>query len=347
MSDQPQLKIVINTHYESAGTKVCVDDLSPRLTQAGHLVVHNDWDHYQRYQLAIFMSPDAAIQQAKQQNQTIKTCIMNPMTDYPSLQRNARSTDALIVGSLEQRDAQLKYNSNVFIYYMFPDIQPMFKKHAASQPTIIGYHGNKEHLFNFSPHINAALDRLAAEYPVELWLMYNITKLGLVTTRLPRLIKTRHIQWSPANYSQLLSRCDIGLVNNIIPTPRDFLHVVNQPLTRYFNLNLRPYRAHDTQVRFKYSTNPGRVYVFSQLGIPVISDFAPSMSQVIRDDYSGLIVNSSTGWYWAMKKLLLDPPLRQFYSDNLRHTIDTTYAIDGNFRKLNSFLINLCLPSPS
>jgi len=343
MPDQRQLKIVINTHYDSSGTKVCVEDLSPRLKLAGHQVVHNDWDHYDKYQLAIFMSPDAAITQAKAQNPSIKTCIMNPMTDYPALQCNARSADALIVGSLEQRDEQLKYNQNIFIYYMFPDIQPMFKHHVPKNPIIIGYHGNKEHLINFSPHINLALDQLAEHYPAELWLMYNISKLGQVIKRLPRVIKIRHIQWSPANYHQLLSQCDIGLVNNVIPTPHNYLHLFNQPLTRYLRFNLRPYRAHDTQIRFKYGTNPGRVYVFSQLGIPVISDFAPSMSQVIRDGYSGLIVNSSAGWYHALQNLATNHELRQFYSDNLRHYINHNFSIDGNFLQLNKFFLHLCL----
>lgn len=343
--NQRNLNIVINTRYNSSGTKVCVDDLSPRLTAAGHQLTHNDWDHYHRYQLAIFMSPDADVHQAKSQNPSIKTCIMNPMTDYPALRRNARAADALIVGSLEQRDAQLQYNQRIFIYYMFPDIAPMFKNHRAKKPIIIGYHGNKEHLLNFSPHINGALDKLAKQCPVELWLIYNISKLGRVTSHLPRLIKIRHLQWSPAVYARYLSQCDIGIVNNIIPTPRSYLHLFNQPLSRYFRLNLRPYRAHDTRVRFKYGTNPGRVYVFSQLGIPVISDFAPSMSQVIRDGYSGLIVNSPAGWYWALERLVQDHTLRQFYSDNLRVFIDQNMSVDHNFRQLNDFLLSLCYGS--
>ncbi|HBE89881.1 MAG: hypothetical protein A3E37_00675 [Candidatus Andersenbacteria bacterium RIFCSPHIGHO2_12_FULL_46_9] len=343
MPKQRQLKIVINTHYDSSGTKVCVDDLSPLLKKAGHHLVYNDWDHYSNYQLAIFMSPDAAITKAKSQNFAIKICIMNPMTDYPALQRNARAADALIVGSLEQRDEQLKYNHNIFIYYMFPDIKPLLKRHTPKEPIIIGYHGNKEHLINFSPHVNFALDKLAKHYPVELWLMYNISKLGQVTKRLPHLIKIRHIQWSPDNYHRFLSQSDIGLVNNIIPTPRNYLHLFNQPLTRYFHLNLRPYRAHDTQIRFKYGTNPGRVYVFSQLGIPVISDFAPSMSQVIRDNHSGLIVNSPAGWYDALVKLTTSHQLRQIYSDNLRQNINENFSINHNFRQLNDFLLDLCL----
>lgn len=340
-----KLNIVINTRYESAGAKVCVDDLSPRLVAAGHHLTHNDWNNYRRYQLAIFLSPDSDIHTAKSQNPSIKTCIMNPMTDYPALRRNARAADALIVGSFEQRDEQLQYNQRIFIYYMFPDIRPMFKQHRSKQPVIIGYHGNKEHLLNFSPYINTALDQLASRYPVELWLIYNISKLGRATKKMPRLIKTRHIQWSPSAYSRYLSKCDIGIVNNIIPAPRSYRHLFNQPLSRYFRFNLRPYRAHDTRVRFKYGTNPGRVYVFSQLGIPVVSDFAPSMSQVIRDGYSGSIVNSTAGWHHALSQLVQDFKLRQFYSDNLREFIDDNISIDHNFSQLNDFILTLCYPS--
>lgn len=336
------MKIVINTNYDSAGTKVCVDDLTPRLKKADHHVVNNDWDNYSQYDLAIFMSPDSDIENAKKNNPSIKTCIMNPMTDYPKLQRNVAATDFLVVGSLEQRDEQLKYNPNIFIYYMFPDIKSVQKTHQQKKTTIIGYHGNKEHLFNLQPHVTEAMSRISTRHDIEFWAMYNIEKLGRWNPRFSEKVTMKHIQWSPDNYTKFLAKCDVGIVNNAIPTPPDKRHIINQPLTRYFGLNLRPYRARDTRIRFKYSSNPGRIYVFSQLGIPVISDFVPSMSQLIRDEHSGFIVNSSSGWSWAMDRLISDPALRQRFSDNLRSYVDDNISINKNFVRLNKYIISVC-----
>lgn len=336
------MKIVINTNYDSAGTKVCVDDLTPKLKEAGHQVSKNDWSNYSRYDLAVFMSPDSDIATAKEKNPSIKTCIMNPMTDYLKLQQNVKAADFLVVGSLEQRDEQLKYNRNIFIYYMFPDIKPIIKTHQPKKTTIIGYHGNKEHLANLHPHVTKAISRLSEKHNIEFWAMYNVKKLGQWNSRFSETVTMRHIQWSPENYENMLARCDIGIVNNAIPAPKSKRHIINQPLTRYFRVNLRAYRARDTQIRFKYSSNPGRIYVFSQLGIPVISDFVPSMSQLIKDEHSGLIVNSASGWFWAMDRLVASPSLRQELSNNLRSYVDDNISIDKNFVRLNEYMINSC-----
>ena len=55
------MKVLINTNYDSAGTKVCVDDLIPKFKKAGFDVTRNDWDNYQNYDLILFMSPDSEV----------------------------------------------------------------------------------------------------------------------------------------------------------------------------------------------------------------------------------------------------------------------------------------------
>lgn len=338
------MKIVINTNYESAGTKVCVDDLIPRLKKAGHQITRNDWKNYSRFDLALFMSPDADPVGARRQNSRLRCGIMVPMTDYPLLQVNARAADFLLVGSIEARDEQLQYNENIFIYYHFPELAPQIKRHASKQPVIIGYHGNLQHLTTFHPHINQALGRLFKKIPIELWVVYNGKKYGR-WQRLPDQVPVRHIQWTNSVYQTQLAHCDIGIVNNTIPQSVGLRHLVTEPMIRYFNAQVPPYRAHDTLVRFKYATNPGRIYPFVQLGIPVVADFAPSMSQFIRDGHSGFIAHSAAGWYQAFHQLASDPSLRQRCADNLRSYIDDHYSLNQNFDRLNRFLIRQAAPT--
>ncbi len=334
------LDIVINTNYNSAGTKVCIDELLPRLTAAGHHVVRNDWQHYERYQLALFASPDAQVQRAKQRNPKLAAGIVVPMTDYTHLQANARAADFLIVGSLEARDEQLRYNTNIFIYHHFPETYARFKKHQASSPTIIGYHGNKEHLVNFYPSLTRALERIAQKHPIELWAIYNYQRHGRWRRHVPQGVPVRHIQWLPTVYDESLSQCDIGIVNTTIPAGRGWRHVITQPISHYLKSEIQTYHAHDTVIRFKYPTNAGRVYPFAQLGIPVVADFAPSLSQIITDGVSGFIVNSEQGWYWALDRLISSPQLRQTMSDALRVRIDTTISPDRNFVRLSKFFLD-------
>jgi hypothetical protein len=103
---------VLNTKYESAGRVVLEDALK------GIKVARNDRD-YTKYDTAIFMSPDSEVKYAKSINPKIKCIIFDPKTNNLE---DVRLADELIVSSIEQREFFLKYNQNIKIYYMFPDI---------------------------------------------------------------------------------------------------------------------------------------------------------------------------------------------------------------------------------
>lgn len=339
------MKIVVNTNYDSAGTKVCVDGLMPKLKQAGHVVAHNDWDRYQRYDMALFMSPDSEVAKAKSQNGRIVCGIMDPKIDYRHLRDNVKAADFCIVSSIEQRDLLYQYNRNVFIYYMFPDTAVVHKEHRSRSPIIIGYHGNKEHLDCLKPQIVGALNRLALMYPIEFWAMYNVGKSGEWRHNLSSKIPVRHIQWSEENYVNELAKVDIGIVNNEIPLDLSWRRMLARSGWYRYGLRRYPTRQHDTIVRYKYSTNPGRVYVFAQMGIPVVTDFAPSANQFVRDGKTGMIAHTEAGWVRALEKLIVSAELRQSMSDSLRDYIDMNYSIDKNFEALNKVLQKMVVKS--
>ena len=322
-------RIVVNTEYSGAATVTLVDELVPRLEAAGHTVVRNDWDNYGHYDIACFMSKDSAVRIAQAQNPNIVTVIMDPK--LVAGHRNAENVaaDLLVVTSLEQREAMLPLNTSTFVYHSFPNMRPKTKEHSAKKTTIIGYHGNREHLVCFAPAINAALDSLASEHSIELWVMYNIANLGKWTRGLPQRVRVRHIQWSEEAYYTELAQADIGICNNHIPVGS---RVAQLAARRWlYRPGLRkgyPYRPNDYLLRYKYSTNPSRIYVFGMLGIPAISDFTPSSNQLIRDGHSGYIVHGTAGWRNAIDRLIRQPQLRTTMSQNLAKTITDHYSVD-------------------
>jgi len=331
-------KVLINTNYRSAGSKVCVDDLSIKFRNAGFEIKRNDWNNYQEYDLVLFMSPDSEAVRAKKINPDIRVGIMDPKINMRR-KEEVKTADFLIVSSIEQKDIFLKYNKNIFIYYMFPEIKEIFKEHTNKDKTIIAYHGNKLHLSGMLD-VAWALDELSNKYNIELWIIYNIEKLGKWKNNLFKRCPLRHIQWSEENYYKYLSQSDIGIMPNKKPINLKLGLQTTKLLKRFLGYKIY-YNKYDYLMRFKYSSNPGRIYVFSQLYIPVVADFTPSCCQVIQDGKSGLLVYSKEGWYQAIEQLILEPDLRQKMSINLKEYIDNNCSPEINFQKLLKFIENL------
>jgi hypothetical protein len=324
------MKFVINTNYRSAGSKVCVDDLVPRLKRAGHEVVRNDWDGYEKYDVALFMAPDSDVRGAKKKNPKIICAVMDPKAQRSSQIDEAKAADMLLVSSIEQRDLFYKWNKRPFIYYMFPDVPEVPKEHVKKEKIVIGYHGNKLHLHAMK-EVTWALDELAKKYPIELLAVYNIEHLGKWSYNLPRVCPVRHVQWSEEAITKELSKADVGIVPALLPVPRSAKVVAQSP--RSHLSNLEGYNKKDYFFRFKYSNNPGRIYVFSRLHLPVIADPVPSSCQFIRDGFSGKLAFNREGWANSLEEMINNVSLRKEYGENLKQFIDDNYSIDLTFSK--------------
>jgi glycosyltransferase involved in cell wall biosynthesis len=332
------MKILFNTNSrDSAAARVCVNDLSKLFEKRGFFVKHNDWEYSDNYDLILFMSKDSEVDIARKKSPDSLVGIIDPKLRNYKIEE-AKKADFIIVTSIEQREMFLKYNKNIFIYFMFPNIEKIDKKHTQKEKILIGYHGNKIHLNNFKPHLNKALDKLSEKYDVELNAMYNIDTLGKWNKNLPKKIRVNHIQWSEKNYYEELAKCDIGIVPNLLSIKNEVGLFVTKLFSGDKNLALM---NNDYITRYKHSTNPGRIYIFNQLGIPVISDFVPSASQFIQDGKSGFIVNGWLGWYTALEKLIKNHELRQEMSQNLNEFIENNYSIEKNFQNFLEFIKKL------
>ncbi len=331
------MKFVINTNYQKAISTgaIVLGGIEKRLLASGHQVVRNDWNDYHKYDVAIFMAPDSKIREAKIENPNIICGLFDPKISRSWQLEENKAADFLIVSSIEQKDALLKYNKNIFIYYMFPDTREVKKEHTEKKKIIIGYHGNKQHL-DAMRDVSWALDELAKIYDIEFWAIYNINKLGKWTMNTPKVCSVKHIQWSESEVVNSLMGCDIGVVPSTVPVSSFF----SRPIRSFF-YNPEGYHNNDYVKRFKFSNNPGRIYVFSQLYIPVVTDFTPSSCQMIKDGESGFLVGTKEGWMSGIEQLILSNKLRNTFSANLKKDIDFRYSIDFTFGKFLSFLDTL------
>jgi len=324
------MNVLINTNYSAACTDMLFE-LGEKFQRAGHNVVRNDWNHYEKYDLIFFVAKDPDIQTAKKKNPEALVGLMCPW-----INGDARAADFLILDSIEMRETFLSYNKNYHIFYFFPEIKYISKTHTEKEKIVIGYHGNKIHL-NCAQDMSRALDRLSETYPIEFKAIYNIKDNGKWTKHAPKKCPVRHIQWSAETFYEELKESDIGAVPAKIPVNKTIGNITTRFLSS-FPINWPRYYGSDYLLRFKHATNPMRAYSFSQLDVPVVAEFLPSYCQMIRDSHSGFLVYSEEGWYHALKKLILDAKLRTTMSKNLKTYLDDNFSPEKNFEKLLSYI---------
>lgn len=246
----------------------------------------------------------------KKANPQIFTGVVDPRGAH--VHKSLSDFDFLVVDSLEKRDYFLGFGRPVFLYHDVLHLPHQSKKHRNTDRTIIGYHGNRVHLEAMAPVVTTALERLGDERPLEFWAIYNHEHLGKWTWE-PKNIHVRHIQWDRDQFPAHLAEMDIGISPNSMP----LINPINSRrkmavYPKFFNE-----KDEDFLIRFKVPTNPGRIYVFANASIPVVSDVAPSAMRWIEPGVSGEIAHHTGAWYHALRALALDSDLRDRYSAQL------------------------------
>ncbi len=330
------MKIVFNTNYkQSAGARVCVDDLSKKFIRDGHTVAFDDWKGYPNFDVALFMAPDSDVRTAKKMSPKIVCGIMDPKVGKKRFIEEIAAADFLAVSSVEQYDFFARFGKPMFIYYMFPETEWHEKEHADKERIIIGYHGNKQHLDSMK-HVSRALDLLAADMPVEFHAIYNIRKLGAWRRNLPSRCDVTHIQWDEQTAADHINSFDIGVIPTNLPLPW-YAQMHTRPLRSFF-YNPEGYYRHNYIMRYKYSNNPGRIYPFAVSGVPIVADMSPSTAQFIRHGENGFLASSTEGWYLGLIQLAKSAQKRRVFSDSMQKLIRSEYLPDITFSKFVRFL---------
>lgn len=326
-----RMHIVLNTRADDAGTRICIDELGERLAAAGVDAAVGNWNRYDRYDVAVFMGYDEDAATARAQNPSIRVVLMDPKLSRAEWIAAARDADQLVVSSVEQRDILLRLNRNVLIHYMFPRTEARERKHVSRDELVVVYHGNRVHLEAMVERVKPALEELGRRRRVAFRAVYNIEALGHARVGVPdkRLVRVEHIQWTPQAVIDAISDADVGIITNELPVS-DRLDALERIAPREGEFKLEPF---DHLLRLKASANPGRMYPFARLGVPVVADFAPSSSQLIVDGRSGFVVSSVSGWLYALEALADSPELRTTMATALRERVDAIYE-----RQVDDFL---------
>lgn len=317
------MRFLLNTHRDDAGTRVCIRDLHARLRALGHVATLNDWGGCSRHDVVVFMGYDHDITRTRRDNPHIRIVLADPKLGSEECIDAARQADLLLVSSVEQRDAFLRLNQNIFIYYMFPKTERRIRRHVDGKRLVVAYHGNRVHLDAMRHTVAPALVALARLCPVELLCIYNVADLGCADlSYLERGgITVTHRQWDAATLVDTLITADIGIMPNELPI-RDRQSTLL--LTAYPEGDFA-YEPFDHLVRYKASTNPGRLHPFACAGLPVIADFCPSAAQFICDGESGFLASSPHGWYFALSRLAESAALRQVCAERLFDVVTAQY----------------------
>ena len=335
------MRFVLNTRSDTAGAQASIFALASRLRAAGVEATVGDWDNYDRYDVAIFMGYDHELEKARAANPAIRVGLADPKQSRQEWIDAARVADFLLVSSVEQREAFLRLNRSSFVLLMFPLVEAAPRAHAERDDVVLAYHGNRAHVEAMAGSVTPAIEELARRRAVRLVCVTNHERYGLPERGLPDpgLVQVEHVQFEPgadgaisSSLAAAIAAADIGLVPNLLPVEE---HRLALRLTASDNPRLA-YEPFDWLVRFKASSNPGRLYPFARLGVPVVADFTPSLAQFVDDGVSGCLVATAEGWFDALDRLAASATLRASLAGALRARLDE--AVDRQVPDLLAFL---------
>jgi len=298
---------------------------------------------FEKYDVILLMYSDCKkyLEKIRKMAPLCKIGIVDPRVAEGSILKG----DFIVAQGIEEENWFSDYYFDIFRYDFHPINQCTLKKHCDNNKIILGTHGNKIHLHTMYPYLSRAIEALGQDFDVEFRAYYNIKEYGQVDFDLfpSGNVVFKEIQWSWDIYQNSLPEVDIGVVPNLIPI-KD-LNKAKRTIECYpafFNEHLT-----DNLVRYKGTSNIGRLYPFAQLGIPVVADLYPSSCNAIEPGVTGFFGGSTGMWYRALYKLASSAELRQSIGWKMQERYLATATPNIFNEKFLEFLLNICSRSPT
>lgn len=241
-----------------------------------------------------------------------------------------KNIDFVIVGSIEEYTSMSLYE-NVFIH---PLIEKKYEniesfKHKNKDTFNICFHGHYPHLFKFEPFLRESIE----------YFDKNIKKV-----KLKIITGDKNFDWKDGrpnvdiemfgyddSFVDIVQSCDIGIVPNVLD-----LRVLIADLEKTVSSNHGLYDT-DYFIRMKNKTNPGRSYVFYQLGLPVIHDLSPSSFELMSKTGYNICAHDTRSYLREMK-LLLNEDYRNEVSQKNKKVFEEHYSRKHHADKIIQFI---------
>jgi len=291
-----KINFITNNKDDNSGSyRIWVKDLNYTLLELGHdskvLLSYEQIDN----DVDIIILCKSAYNLASQVKKNFPEKILGAI-NIPCNYDN-KDIDFVIVGSIEEYTSMSLYK-NVFIY---PLIERKYENielfdHKESETFNLCFHGHYPHLFKFEPFLKEAIE----------YFDQNIKKVKIKV-----ITANKEFNWKAGrpnvdiemfnydeNFVNIVQSCDVGIVPNITDT-RLFVKDLEKIISTEYGL-------YDTDffIRMKNKTNPGRSYVFYQLGLPVIHDLSPSSFELMCKTGYNICAHDTRSYLREMKRLL-------------------------------------------
>jgi hypothetical protein len=260
--------------------------------------------------------------------QTFPNCILGainiPCNYYD------KNIDFVIVGSIEEYTSMSLYE-NVFIHPLIEKKYENIKsfKHSNKDTFNICFHGHYPHLFKFEPFLRESIE----------YFDKNIKKV-----KLKIITGDKNFDWKDGrpnvdiemfgyddSFVDIVQSCDIGIVPNVLD-----LRVLIADLEKTVSSNHGLYDT-DYFIRMKNKTNPGRSYVFYQLGLPVIHDLSPSSFELMSKSGYNICAHDTRSYLREMKRLL-NKDYRNEVSQKNKKVFEEYYSRKDHANKMIQFI---------
>jgi len=211
------------------------------------------------------------------------------------------SVDFFVVTTVLWKDLLLQYNRRTYLTteYDFPDNKTV-KSHTKTNRLTIGYHGNTLHYVqDFFPYGANALMQLAQEYDLKLKIITNNASSQPTINGLD----TEFIDFDLNTFPSEIATFDIGIC----------------PVFSEMSQLADPYT---------YIRNSNRVNTLLWYGIPSVTSPIPQACHDLTEGETVLFAVSEAGWYTALKRLIVEPELRNHIGSAGRELVEKKYSAE-------------------